>query len=141
MCAFARQIFGGKLRRLGDPRSNVVFHSRTVGLLVCPRGPHITACENVYVPGKDKAAPLAVALPSAETSRRFGLFQNVTLTGKVTALLSEHRAGALSCLFSHGKLKLVFTSLRTLQKSLTPLATWQFKISFLCKRREEMQIV
>ena len=80
-------------------------------LLIYPGGPRITACENVYIPGKSEAAPLPAVLPCAEPSQRFGLFQNVTITGKVTALPSGHRAGALSCLFFHGKLKLLLTSL------------------------------
>lgn len=52
---------GRKPRRLGDPWSNVFFYSKVVELFVHPRGPHITACENIYIPGKERAAPFVAA--------------------------------------------------------------------------------
>lgn len=108
---------GRKPRSLGDPWSNVFFYSKVVELFVHPRGPHITACENIYNPGKERAAPFMAACSwlcrvSVLVFSRMGQLQ------EKSELCPETSSGIFICLFFHGKFKPLLTSLwKLLQKS------------------------
>lgn len=101
LCAFARQIFRGKLRRSGGSlRQCCFFIPRLWNYFSLPRGPHLTAWESISIQDKERRSCSLTVLLAVVPSQHFGLFQNVAITGEARRLPFEHQAGALSAVFS-----------------------------------------
>lgn len=120
--AFARQMLGGKLRRLGGPWSNVGFffffpkaYQNCASYLYTQEGPifqHVKIFTS-RASGKPFLQSLRYALPSPNS----GLFHSVTITGKAEPLSSNIKQDLSLFIFPWKTQGFVNSTVESLQKS------------------------
>lgn len=76
----------GKTEKVRRSLKQSFFLFQGYGIICIPKRAHITACENIYIQGTEEVAPLPPVLQFTVPSQRFGLFQNVTITGNAITL-------------------------------------------------------